>query len=49
MNVTQTETGHKQDKQDIPLLARNGVKVLIAVGTAGLSDIWRMRLCLEMD
>ena len=32
MNALQMETGHKRDKQDIPLLARNGVKVLIAVG-----------------
>lgn len=49
MNARQMETGHKRDKQDVPLLARNGVKVLIAVGTGRLSDIWHMRLCLEMD
>lgn len=43
------KTGHKRDKQDIPLLARNGVKVLIAVGMGQLSDIWDMRLYLKMD
>jgi hypothetical protein len=47
MNALQMETGHKRDKQDIPLLARNGVKALIAVGMGHLWDIWDMRLCLK--
>ena len=47
MNAFQMETGHKRDKQDIPLLARNRVKALIAIGMGYLWDIWDMRLCLK--